>query len=69
LRFSLAPVMEVLEGREGWLFLANDTNASIDQFTGKKRLDAEQKQQWQHFVDGIGPLQRELSSSLVDGRR
>ncbi|MEC8918504.1 MAG: hypothetical protein VX796_12940 [Pseudomonadota bacterium] len=65
LRFSLAPVMEVLEGREGWLFLANDTNASIDQFTGKKRLDAEQKQQWQHFVDGIGPLQRQRSLLLL----
>ncbi|OLO05777.1 alginate O-acetyltransferase AlgX-related protein [Salinicola socius] len=61
LRFSLAPVMEVLEGREGWLFLANDTNASIDQFTGKRRLESSQEQAWQQFAAQLAPLQQQRS--------
>ncbi|WP_087718639.1 alginate O-acetyltransferase AlgX-related protein [Salinicola salarius] len=64
-RFSLTPVMEVVEGKEGWLFLANDTNASIDQFIGKKRLGAEEKQQWQRFSAEIRPLQRQRSLLLL----
>jgi len=64
-RFSLTPVMEVVEGKEGWLFLANDTNASIDQFIGKKRLRAEETQQWQRFSAEIGPLQRQRSLLLL----
>lgn len=58
---SIAPVMEVVEGREGWLFLANDANASIDQFTGKKRLSDEEMSQWQRFAAELGPLQRQRS--------
>lgn len=58
LQLSLGPIMEVVEGREGWLFLANDTNASIDQFTGKKLLSDDETQRWRHFSAELGPLQR-----------
>ncbi|WP_110715554.1 alginate O-acetyltransferase AlgX-related protein [Salinicola acroporae] len=60
-RLSVTPVMEVVEGREGWLFLANDTNASVDQFTGRKRLSDEERSQWRFFAAGLGPLQRQRS--------
>jgi len=61
LRFSLAPVMEVIEGREGWLFLANDTNASADQFTGKRLMTDDETLQWRHFSAELRPLQRQRS--------
>ncbi|MGM8851916.1 alginate O-acetyltransferase AlgX-related protein [Salinicola halophyticus] len=61
LRFSLAPVMEVIEGREGWLFLANDTNASIDQFTGKRLLTDDETHQWHRFSAELAPLQQQRS--------
>jgi|GEM_PF-1496600 len=61
LRFSLAPVMEVLEGREGWLFLANDTNASVDQFTGKRLLTDDETHQWRRFSAELEPIQRRRS--------
>lgn len=33
---------KVIEGRDGWLFLGNDTNNSIEQYTGKLLLSDEQ---------------------------
>lgn len=61
LQLSLAPVMEVVEGYGGWLFLANDTNASIDQFTGKKLLSDDETQRWQRFAAELERLQRQRS--------
>lgn len=61
LQLSLGPIMEVVEGRDGWLFLANDTNASIDQFTGKKLLGDEEVQRWQDFSGELEPIQRQRS--------
>ncbi|WP_251976046.1 alginate O-acetyltransferase AlgX-related protein [Salinicola avicenniae] len=60
-KLSLSPVMEVIQGKDGWLFLANDSNASVDQFTGRKRLEAEQRQQWRTFATALSALQRRRS--------
>ncbi|MDR7119321.1 alginate O-acetyltransferase AlgX-related protein [Rheinheimera soli] len=41
---------KVLEGKGNWLFLDNDTNKSVEQFTGKQLLEAEAKQSWQLYM-------------------
>lgn len=32
---NIRKIIKVKEGKSGWLFLDNDTNRSVDQFTGK----------------------------------
>jgi len=39
--------LKVIEGKDGWLFLHNDTNKVIDQVTGKKFLDQEEVKIWE----------------------
>lgn len=47
---SFPPTSQVIEGREGWLYLDNDSNRSVDQFTGRLLLTADQQQQWRQFL-------------------
>ena len=42
-------VFNVLHGKDGWLFLDNDTNRSVDQFTGKILLTEDVKSGWKHY--------------------
>lgn len=49
-------VTKVLEGRSGWLFLDNDTNGSVDQFTGRLRLTPAGVTAWQHYLSGAHDL-------------
>ncbi|UUX94131.1 alginate O-acetyltransferase AlgX-related protein [Aquabacterium sp. J223] len=46
----------VLEGSDGWLFLDNDTNRSVDQFTGDLRLDEEGLRRWQRYLADVRQL-------------
>lgn len=43
-------------GHEGWLFLDNDTNHSVDQFTGQKLLQSSDLANWQAYYDGCRAL-------------
>lgn len=45
---ELKKIKDVLEGKDGWLFLANDTNGSIDQFTGKLLISEESLSDWKN---------------------
>ncbi len=46
------PLVGVLSGSDGWLFLDNDTNRSVDQHTGKALLDADKIEGWlKYFKD------------------
>lgn len=47
--------LKVLEGKQGWLFLDNDTNGSVDQFMGRMRLT-------QLGVDGWDAYLRQLEN-------
>jgi hypothetical protein len=38
--------MKVIEGRDGWLFLDNDSNRTWDQFEGRLRLSLPQIDEW-----------------------
>ncbi|EKO3611279.1 hypothetical protein M3914_002457 [Vibrio metschnikovii] len=48
--------LQVLEGKDGWLFLDNDTNHSVDQFIGKKPLSASDLEQWSEYLNHFNRL-------------
>jgi integrase len=41
---------KVIEGKDGWLFLANDGNGVLEQHTGTRRLTDEQVEQWRDLL-------------------
>lgn len=45
-----SPLLKVLEGKQGWLFLDNDTNGSVDQFMGRMRLTSSGVEGWQAYL-------------------
>ncbi len=44
---------KVLQGRDGFLFLQNDTNAVLDQVTGKRRLSRAELDAWAVFFEEL----------------
>ncbi|RTR05132.1 glycosyltransferase family 2 protein [Halomonas nitroreducens] len=48
--------LKVIEGRSGWLFLDNDTNASVDQYRGRVHLTSRGLMAWQAYLSGLGRL-------------
>lgn len=51
---------KVIEGKDGWLFLANDGNGVLEQHTGTRRLSDQQVEQWRQLL--------EARTALVEGR-
>ena len=47
---KLSEQLKVLEGKQGWLFLDNDTNGSVDQFMGRMRLTKAGVEGWQAYL-------------------
>ncbi|QFU01720.1 hypothetical protein FIU83_08720 [Halomonas sp. THAF5a] len=54
--------LKVVEGRAGWLFLDNDTNASVDQYRGRVRLTERGLAGWQTYLSGLARLAAEVGS-------
>jgi SGNH hydrolase-like domain, acetyltransferase AlgX len=54
------PSRFVLRGRDGWLFLRNDTNDSLGQHEGRVRLDQASVGAWQQLLEGRVALERDL---------
>jgi len=50
---SFSGELKVIEGREGWLFLDNDTNRSVDQFRGLYLLDLKELNAWRSYLDEL----------------
>lgn len=46
----IAGPFKVLHGKDGWLFLDNDTNKSVEQYTGKLLLNELAKKSWAAFM-------------------
>ena len=44
---------QILKGENGWLFLDNDTNKSIEQHTGKFRLSRTAKAEWKEYLGSL----------------
>lgn len=51
-RQAPAASTQVIQGGDGWLYLDNDTNRSVDQFTGRLVLDADGLARWRSYLDG-----------------
>lgn len=49
-------VLKVLAGKSGWLFLNNDTNASVDQYRGRIQLTEQGLSGWQRYLKGVQQL-------------
>ena len=43
-------IQKVIHGEDGWLFLANDSNASIDYLTGAKQLAPSLMERWASLI-------------------
>ncbi|MBC6986974.1 alginate O-acetyltransferase AlgX-related protein [Alteromonas sp. BZK5] len=44
---------QILEGKNGWLFLDNDTNKSIEQYTGKLKLSRTAQAEWKEYLASL----------------
>lgn len=47
---------QVLKGKQGWLFLDNDTNGSVEQFLGRKLLSSYELFLWQRYAEDLSAL-------------
>ena len=54
--------LQVIQGGEGWLYLDNDTNNSVDQHTGKLTLDADALQRWATYLHECTALAASLDA-------
>lgn len=52
--------LQVLEGSDGWLFLDNDSNHSVDQYTGKRLLSADELGAWRDYLGGVHALAQRM---------
>lgn len=48
--------LKVLRGKENWLFLDNDSNQSVEQYTGKLKLSRSEKLKWKSYFNSIYKL-------------
>ncbi|MDQ7727294.1 glycosyltransferase family 2 protein [Halomonas sp. SpR8] len=48
-----AQQLKVLKGKQGWLFLDNDTNGSVDQFMGRMRLTQTGLEGWSDYLGQV----------------
>lgn len=49
-------VFKILEGEDKWLYLDNDTNNSVEQFTGKAKLSWTEKKNWADYANTFSSL-------------
>lgn len=53
LKGSVEGKFQVLKGSKNWLFLDNDSNKSVDQFTGKRRLSRTARSEWKSYFSSV----------------
>lgn len=47
---------QVIQGKDGWLYLDNDTNRSVDQYTGRLMLDDDGLAGWAAYLDACAGI-------------
>lgn len=57
--------MKVLEGSGGHLFLSNDTNRSIDQYTGQYLIPPAELECWDAYLEKLGMIRRTHQAKMV----
>ena len=50
---SIEGSLKVLEGKDNWLFLDNDSNQSVEQYTGKLKISRSEKLKWKSYFKSI----------------
>jgi len=56
---------QVLQGSENWLFLDNDTNKSVEQFTGKLLIEWGERRRWKDYFKSLQKLAGQLNIPFV----
>ncbi len=59
IQFFVEGSLKILEGRDGWLFLDNDTNQSVEQFCGELLLGRLERRAWSDYLDSLHDLAAE----------
>lgn len=49
-------VAQVIQGTDGWLYLDNDTNRSVDQHTGRLKLDQDGLTRWAGYLEACAGI-------------
>lgn len=57
-----AQATQVIRGEDDWLYLDNDTNRSVDQYTGKLLLDDAGLYRWTQYFEDCGKLAAVVSA-------
>ncbi|WP_434986139.1 hypothetical protein [Vreelandella zhaodongensis] len=57
--------LKVLEGKQGWLFLDNDTNGSVDQFMGRMRLTQAGVDGWNNYLTELADTAGKVPWALL----
>ena len=57
---AFVPPVQVLEGVGGWLFLDNDSNHSVDQYTGQRLLSGDELRAWRDYLSGVHALAQRM---------
>jgi hypothetical protein len=57
--------LKVLQGRDGWLFLRNDSNDVLGQHTGRVSLRPEERQQWESLFLGRKALINDIGATWL----
>lgn len=57
--------MKVLEGSGGHLFLSNDTNRSVDQYTGQYLISPAELERWDAYLETLGMIRKTHQAEIV----
>lgn len=61
LKVEVSGSLRIIEGRDGWLFLDNDSNQSVDQYKGNLLLDRQGLREWSAYLANLSENARRLS--------
>ena len=61
---SIEGKFQILEGKDGWLFLDNDTNKSIEQYTGKLKLSRTAQAEWKEYLVSLDDFSHSSGTSV-----
>lgn len=62
---EVAQTLKVLKGKQGWLFLDNDTNGSVDQFMGRMRLTQAGLEGWKSYLSDMASVAAQRPWALL----
>ena len=55
-KVSVLGAFRIIQGQDGWLFLDNDTNRSVEQFRGEYLLEKSGLLEWHNYLEQISSL-------------